>query len=162
MVTYSRHNTTFVLRAAAVIEHRGRILLRHDAKNLFWSLPGGKIAFREEAEQAVRREIFEALQIEVQVARLLWVVENLYIKGGKKQHELGMYFLAHLARDTPLGTLTGPFEYLAEREADGKPDRQIYQWFAKEELPGITIHPAFLSTALMCPENQIVHIQNLR
>ena len=61
--------------AAAVIEYDGRFLAcrRAEHKSLAgkWEFPGGKVEAGETDEEALKREIFEELQIEIEVGALV-------------------------------------------------------------------------------------------
>jgi len=56
---------------AAIIRHGGRILIcqrrRDDAFPLKWEFPGGKIAFGESPEDALRRELREELGVAARI-----------------------------------------------------------------------------------------------
>ncbi len=69
---------------AAVIEHAGRVLcMQHDATrhsytSWRWEFPGGKIEPGETPQQALRREILEELDLQVQVHEHLATVQHSY------------------------------------------------------------------------------------
>ena len=67
---------------AAVIEHRGTILLTQRPADKqqggFWEFPGGKIEAGESPHQALKREIREELAIEISVGPVLETVYHRY------------------------------------------------------------------------------------
>lgn len=67
---------------AAVIQHQGKILitLRPQDKKLggFWEFPGGKIEARETPPFALKRELKEELDIDIEVGELLETVDHCY------------------------------------------------------------------------------------
>ncbi|MDQ3393214.1 MAG: (deoxy)nucleoside triphosphate pyrophosphohydrolase [Bacteroidota bacterium] len=62
-----------ILVTAAIIENEGKILIakRKPGKHLegFWEFPGGKIEPGEKPEEALKREILEELNLEIEVKR---------------------------------------------------------------------------------------------
>ncbi len=70
---------------AAVIHHQNKILitLRPQNKKLggYWEFPGGKIENQESPEAALKRELREELDIDVEVGELLETVRHSYSWG---------------------------------------------------------------------------------
>jgi ADP-ribose pyrophosphatase YjhB (NUDIX family) len=161
--TTSRHlirlehdGRVFNYRTVGVLVHDGRALLhRADTEN-FWTLPGGRIELRgETAAESLRREMLEELGVEVEVVRLLWLVENFFRYTGREFYEFGMYFLMRLPEDSLLLTMEGPFEGTEEGVTI------IFQWFRLDELAGLRLLPSFLAEGLRdLPDSpqHVVHI----
>ncbi|MCS6858403.1 MAG: (deoxy)nucleoside triphosphate pyrophosphohydrolase [Sandaracinaceae bacterium] len=67
---------------AAVIERDGRYLITQRRPNavlpLLWEFPGGKVEAGESDEEALRREIWERLEVEVRVGAHLASVTHAY------------------------------------------------------------------------------------
>jgi ADP-ribose pyrophosphatase YjhB (NUDIX family) len=78
--------------ALCVFRHRGRILvacLRDPEKGQDFYRPlGGGVKFGESADRAVRREILEEMDCEIEEIRLLGVLENQFTYNGKAGHEI--------------------------------------------------------------------------
>jgi ADP-ribose pyrophosphatase YjhB (NUDIX family) len=89
------------LRARAVIpDTEGHVLLdrTHDpAKDGFYWFPGGGIEPGETAEEAVKRELVEEAAFRIDVLKLLYLSENLFVESGEYRHEVIFYFLAAVA-----------------------------------------------------------------
>jgi len=89
------------VRARAVIpDDEGRILLDRTAhldREAFYWLPGGGVEPGETAEEALRRELLEEAALRIEVGRLLYVSENLFVESGEYRHEVILYFLARIA-----------------------------------------------------------------
>lgn len=164
--TYQKGRCTFTYRVAAVILDdselgaKCRVLLHHSARDDFWSLPGGKVELREEAEKALLREMREELNSEVQIERMLWLVENFFEHAGEKHHELGLYFLARLPKGDPHLGGDGPFESI-ENHHKPEPLPLTFQWFAcqPEQLAKLDIRPAFLREGLVQLPKEITNIK---
>jgi ADP-ribose pyrophosphatase YjhB (NUDIX family) len=118
----------FSLRARAAIVDGDRVLLdrtHHPAKAPFFWLPGGGVEPGETADECLRRELVEEASLEIEVGRLLYVSENLFVEGGEYRHEVILYFLARL---------------VAARDDDPS-DRRELAWYRLEELPGPLLPP---------------------
>lgn len=67
---------------AAVIQYQDKILitLRPEGKRLggYWEFPGGKIETGESAQNALKRELREELDIEIEVGALIETVHHSY------------------------------------------------------------------------------------
>jgi ADP-ribose pyrophosphatase YjhB (NUDIX family) len=95
------------LRARVVIpDGDGRVLLdrTHDPqKEGFYWFPGGGIEPGETAAEAAQRELVEEAALKIDVLKLLYLSENLFVESGEYRHEVILYFLAAIAGrlDTP-------------------------------------------------------------
>ena len=117
------------LRARAVIpDSEGRVMFdrtHHPGKAPFYWLPGGGVEPGETAEEAVRRELIEEAGLEIEVKRLLYVSENLFVESGDYRHETILYFLADI---------TG--------RQDGDPvDPRMHEWHPPDATPGPFLPP---------------------
>lgn len=86
--------------AFCLLEHNGRLLLQefwheHDHYH-FYRPPGGGIEHGELARDAIRREMREELDVEIQEPELLTVLENIFDYGGETKHEIVFLFRATL------------------------------------------------------------------
>src|SRR3954449_8179577 len=95
MITYRAQGGNFNFRVAGVLLDRTgeRVLIHRAPSEPFWTLPGGRVELMEPASEAFKREMLEELGADVQVERLLWVVENFFPYDGKRWHEIAFYFL---------------------------------------------------------------------
>lgn len=144
MVAYDQEKGRFNYRVAGVAIHNGRVLLDRNTRNNYWVLPGGHPDLMETMACAVRREISEEINTDVEVLRLLWVAENFF-KRKKSIHELSFYFQIEIDPRSELLTSDGPF-YGIEHD-----HTLIYQWFPIDELglKALPLLPPFLPAALM-------------
>jgi len=109
----------------------------------------------ESAKDALRREMQEELGVEIHVERLVWVVENFFEYADKSYHELALYFLMTLPRNSHLYWRSEPFT------GDEEGIKLIFRWYRLDELEKTTLYPTFLRKALnSIPEatEYIVHI----
>lgn len=152
MITFEKDNAQFNYRIVGVVIHDGRVLLNSVEGWGFWFLPGGRAEMMEPARETLRREMREELGTDVEVERLLWIVENFFKFDGQNFHETGLYFLMSLPPDSPLYKREGPFAGKEEHVA------LVFQWFRLDELPQIRLYPGFLPQALQSLPATTQHI----
>lgn len=160
MISFTAGDWRFHFRAAAVVRHGRLVLLHRLAEEDFWSLPGGRVEMGETAEDAVRREMREELDVDVRVTALRAVVENRFVYGGQLQHGLELHFDVALPEGSPLIGCE-PFERVEEsgEGLDGgaaKTTRLVFQWFDVSALPSVDLRPAFLKQTLAIPDAAVV------
>src|SRR6266700_265620 len=88
-------------RVAAVFLHEEHLLLQGEPQGTFWILPGGAIEPLESSQEALRREMGEELDIDIQVERLLWITEEFFIADDFPNHQLGFYYFQKSLRSFP-------------------------------------------------------------
>jgi ADP-ribose pyrophosphatase YjhB (NUDIX family) len=144
----------FNYRVAGVAIRENSVLLQQAEGDNFWVLPGGRAEFGEPAEQTLIREMKEEIDVEVELVRLLWFVENFFTYSGKQYHEIALYFLMRLPGNSKYLIDTGPFE-----GEDGGV-RIMFQWFPMrpEVLSSLPLLPGFLQTALQELPETVGHI----
>lgn len=153
MVASDKDHAHFNYRVAGVALHNGRILLDRNSRNTYWVLPGGHPEMMEPMADALRREMTEEIGVEVEVVRLLWVMENFFHKS-KDIHELSFYFLMQIDPNSQLLKSDGPF-YGQEHD-----HRLTFQWFPIDEgvLNSLPLFPGYLTRALLSIPDTIQHI----
>ena len=153
MIRFDQGARRFNYRVVGVAVHEGSVLLHRADHEPFWSLPGGRAEHGETAMETITREMHEELATEIQVIRLLWLVESFFNYEGLNYHELALYFLIqfpHGSRPLSVSALDGV-------EAD-VPLR--FRWFpvVREDLERLPLLPAFLPEGLTDLPRSIVHI----
>jgi 8-oxo-dGTP pyrophosphatase MutT (NUDIX family) len=154
MITFDEDHIRFTNRIVGIAFDRDRVLLHRTDDMNFWALPGGRAELLESSPQTLIREMQEEIGVTVQVDRLLWVVENLFVHMGWSHHELGLYFLMHLPADSPLRAL---------QRFDGHEGKQIviFEWHPLETLDGLPLYPQFLRTGLKALPATTTHMINV-
>lgn len=110
--------------AAAIIKHNGMILATQRGYGDFkdgWEFPGGKLEAGENSKEALKREIKEELDTEIQVGDLLETVEYDYPT-------------FHLSMDCYVCTLISDKIVLKEHEAS--------KWLGIEDIDNLNWLPA--------------------
>ena len=103
------------------------LLLRNRQPEVgYWSIPGGKIEFRESIEDALKREIKEELGVDVKVISLLGVTDHIIPK--ESVHWVSPYYLVKI--------ISGRIKNM-EPEKHSK-----IKWFQPDSLPRDLAVPA--------------------
>ncbi|MDR0307784.1 MAG: NUDIX domain-containing protein [Chitinispirillales bacterium] len=82
--------------AALIYDSEGRLLVtkrNHEPEKGFLDLPGGFVDFNENAESALRRELLEELNLEIEQTRYFCSIPNTYIYSDIKYHTLDIFFI---------------------------------------------------------------------
>ncbi|MCM2324275.1 MAG: NUDIX hydrolase [Oligoflexia bacterium] len=150
----------FAYRVAGVATSGERILLHKAEHDEFWTLPGGACGFGEDSKSALKRELREELGAEVEVGRLLWVVENFFEYEGRPWHEVGLYYEIRLvgASETLYGK--AEFEGVESSFKEGESLKLLYKWMSHSSLVAQEVRPRFLKEALLKIPSQTEMIVN--
>lgn len=81
MIAFNRGPARFNYRIVGIALHNNQVLLHKAEGGSFWSLPGGRAELLEPATETLKREMREELDLDVQVERLVWIVEDFYQDG---------------------------------------------------------------------------------
>jgi 8-oxo-dGTP pyrophosphatase MutT (NUDIX family) len=153
MVCFDVEGMRFNFRVAGIALRDQQVLLNRFAGQDYWFLPGGRVELGETSIDGLRREMQEELREEVQVGRLLWIVESFF--GGvedKTYHELGLYYRMDFAPESPVYRAQEPLLAL-----DGQ-THVTFEWFALRELDEIRLYPPFLIPGLRDVPAQTAHV----
>jgi len=154
MITFDRGTECFNFRVAGIAIHGDRVLLHKAEKDNFWSFPGGRVEMGEDSAHSLVREMKEELNEDVEIVRLLWIVENFFVYNQKNYHEICFYYLMqfrgrslYLEKDT---TFWG-----VENDADLE-----FNWFSidTDTLAQLPLLPAFLQNSLQDLPASVKHI----
>jgi ADP-ribose pyrophosphatase YjhB (NUDIX family) len=108
---------------AVILREDGTVLMdrtHHADREVFYWLPGGGTEPGETSEEALRRELMEEAAVEIDVGRLLYVSENLFVESGDYRHEIILYRLARIVG-----------------EPHGEPaDPRMHEWHRPGQQPG--------------------------
>ena len=138
-ISFRLEDRRFNYRVSAMLLSGTRILAMHDERSPYFYLPGGRVRLGETAEQAVVREIEEALGVTLKIARPLWLNQAFFTEDvdGLRYHELCLYFLTDIS-DTDL-TQRGPVFTLTEGT-----HTHTFEWLAFDRLKDAYFYPIFL------------------
>lgn len=150
--TFRTPEGRFNYRATAVIISGGNLLVMRDEFCAHYYLPGGRICLHETAQDAIRRELREELNIEASVIRPLWVNQNFFTlhPSGERVHELGIYFLTDVSGCGLPGPENPPFS--VEDDEDGRVN--TFFWIPFGELKKIELYPIFIKERIFTLPDQ--------
>jgi len=93
--------------AALIYDDKGRLMVirrNHEPQKGLLDLPGGFVDFREDGENAVKREVFEELGVDIEVVEYYRSIPNIYIYRGITYHTLDIFFTCRT--DKELSSIT--------------------------------------------------------
>ena len=144
-VTFQTDVGRFNYRVAGVLIHENRLLVMTDARSPYYYLPGGRVSMNEESTMAIKREIKEELDVEVEATQLLWIVENFFVEQQSQEqfHEIGMYYLPQLTEED---ILKRGQEFIMN---EGGYKKLSFLWLPLEKIKHLNIYPLFLKERIM-------------
>ena len=148
-------NVKFNYRAGLLIEKGNKVLVECNPAIDFVTLPGGRVQTLESSMDALKREIKEEMNIELDSERIKMraLIENFFEMDEKKYHEL--YFLYKLkvtSKDT---------EFKKDmKNIDSK--ASYYKWVKKEDLEKENLFPVVLRDLVMRNGFETVVINDLK
>ena len=110
-----------LIAVGAVIFKQNKVLLvkrKNPPAQGMWAIPGGKVQWGETLKQALRREIKEELNIDIEPGRLIKVIEFVPKQENARFHYIILDYLA---------TITGG-------EPKAGDDALAVKWFDRKEL----------------------------
>lgn len=156
MIDFTVGTSRFFFRAAGVAIQDDHVLLHTMDDADYWILPGGRVEMGETASQAVAREMREELGQEVEVGRLLWIVESFLKDGGLSHQSLGFYYAISFPPSSAFPRDRQPFATL-----DGRA-RLSFAWHPLSQLDALTVYPPFLRRHLRALPDSPTHILDIR
>lgn len=121
----------------------------------------------ESAAEALVREMREEMGVEVEVGRLLWVVEGFLEFLDRRWHEVSFYFLAILPPHCPLydaekwsGLEEGIDEIFIPKELRGQITNieLLFEWYDIGRLHEVNLFPRFLQDDLRSLPTEVQHV----
>lgn len=153
MIAFERNGWQFDFRASGIAIHRDHVLLVRVEQYPFWFLPGGHVEIGELADAAMIREMREETGLNVEINRLVWVVENFFTLDSKRHHEVGFFYLVTPPAEAAQLDLNKEFY---GKEEDGTP--LIFRWHRLDALANLNLFPRFLTIGLNALPTSITHI----
>ena len=154
MISFSQNSKRFNFRVAGIAVDGDRILLHRLDKDDFWTFPGGRVELGETSQEALVRELQEELNTDIEIVRLLWLVENFFEYNHQQYHEIAFYYLIQFRWRSP---------YLAKDKSffGVEDDHKLeFRWFVNdfEVLKQLPLLPSFLQQSLSNLPSSVEHI----
>jgi 8-oxo-dGTP pyrophosphatase MutT (NUDIX family) len=149
---------SFGSRAAGImVDGKKRVLLSRLEDEDTWVLPGGIICLHETSQETVKREFLQETGFEIEVHRLLWIIENFFVFNNERYHEFGFYFLVAPKRDKDLWEQE-EFMGQEEKHTSDRSWKLVFKWFDPSELDNLNLKPSVLIGLLKNMPEHPVHI----
>ena len=132
----SKDNTTFTVRAAALIVRDGKLLMAKSSDHPCYYTVGGVVELGESSAEAVVREVREETGCMLDIDRLAYVQERFFTVSGHKYHELVFFYQM---RDSTALTI-------ADGDFTDQPPKETLHWLPIRDLPSLNIVPECLKT----------------
>jgi len=146
-INFKHGNKCFNFRVASVIKKGDKILLSNDQN--YHTLPGGRVHFGETTEKAVKRAVYEALNIKVNISKLLSINENFFDYGDDDYHELLFVYLCEIEDEVDIEEINLS-KYMKNK----------YQFVSFKEILDLKFKPEFLLNDLENISKEISHNVN--
>lgn len=101
--------------------------------------------------------MLEELGMEVEIRRLLWIVEDFFQVSGREWREMSLLFEIGLPEGSSLLNRSSTHQ-CQDVGMDGEPVTILFRWFPIESLEGFELYPTFLRQALRRLPLQTEHI----
>lgn len=120
----------------AIIIKEGKVLLMRDprAGRVIWEIPGGRMNINEVPQDALKREIFEELGVEITIGAVIYMEQ--FLQGNEGKQAFMIVYQAEL------------LDVMAEFNLDSHEVCEI-AWVAREDLSQYPLFPEF-TRALNC------------
>jgi ADP-ribose pyrophosphatase YjhB (NUDIX family) len=153
MISLETAAGSFTVRAVGVAIHDEQVLLHRAVHDTWWSLPGGRVELHESSADALVREMREELGVEVELLRLLWVMERFFVSS-QRHHSIQFYYLLQLPESLlpeSAATFTSP-------QSNDTPLE--FHWYPLAELESLPmpLYPEVLRTLLRQLPETVVHL----
>lgn len=105
----------------------------------------------ESSDFDIKREVREELGEDIEINRILWIVENFFKFEDKDYHEISTIYLVNLPQES---TITDQNESFYGSEGN----KLTFKWFNVNEIKNLDIKPSFLREKLKLLPNNLKHI----
>ena len=83
--------------ARCIVVKGSELLVQVSKRGDRYRLPGGSVNDTETIVECLKREMHEELGVNIEVGKLLYIVESFYRRRNRIIHEIGFYFLCRLS-----------------------------------------------------------------
>lgn len=156
MIEFETARGRFRYRAVGVAIQDEHVLLHRTVGEDHWVLPGGRVEFGETSIEALKREMREETGQEIEVGRLLWIVESFLQDTTQQVHAIGLYYAITFCASSAFSPQMDAFEI-----QDGA-FRLSFAWHPLSSLATLTVFPPFLQQHLLSLPDYPLHLLDIR
>ena len=141
----------FSYRVGAIIVQNNNVLMVKNENYPYYYSVGGGVQFGENSENAVLREIYEELNINLEIDILAFIHENFFISDFMNDaffHELRLFYLMKI--DDDIDSIV-----CNSKGADG--GNEALHWLPINKLSDYQLYPEFYKTELQNLTNEVKH-----
>ena len=149
-LTFKTSNGRFNYRVGAIIIYNNSILMVKNNKSPYYYSVGGRVHLNETSEDAIRREVFEEVGLHLDIDRLAFIHENLFIEDVTKErfHEISFYYI--MKTTSNLDTICMSF--------DENGNKENLVWISLDNIQNEYLYPEFFKTELKNLSNGLKQI----
>ena len=142
----------FNYRVGAIIIHDHHLLMVKNVNFPYYYSVGGRVRFGELSTEAVLREVVEETQVNMEIERLAFVHENLFIGDIKNQpwHEIAFFYWMKPAKNLNFAALS------CNSHAENGATESLH-WLPLDKLSNCPLFPEFFKTELLNRNEDVGH-----
>lgn len=129
------------LTRAIIIQNDSVLLVREKGATEYF-LPGGHIEFNEPAKTALKRELKEETNLDIEVGRFYGSIENHWLHNGEQQQEINLVFEVNFCSGF-------------QATVDSCEEHLEFLWVEIAQLASLTLHPTSVSDLIQNRDNII-------
>ena len=141
-LTINLEDYTLNIRAGAIIIHNNKVLTHKNKKETHYALIGGRIRIGESSETAIKREIKEEMDKDIEITDYFTTIENFFEFDGNKFHEIFFVYKADFINEEDK-----KIEYTLNNK-EGNENLQ-YEWLDIDSLNNYNLKPSSVKKLLI-------------
>ncbi len=133
----------FNYRVGAIIINDGKLLMVKNSAEPYYYSVGGRVKMSEFSNDAVKREVFEEIQINMEIEKLVYIHENFFIweVANEPFHEITFFYLMKPILHDDLSLIK--CDTIGENGGD-----ESLHWLPLDKLPQYHLYPEFFKNEL--------------
>ncbi len=135
------------VRASALIIQDNMLLVAKSTYHDCYYTVGGAVRVGESSEDAVLREVYEETGYQLEIDRLVFMVERFCVISGQRFHEMGFFYL-----------MKGCAEIKILSNSTSDLPQETLHWLPISDLPNMNLVPKFLRAKSLDQLTGIEHI----
>ena len=138
------------VRTTGVFLNNGKILVHKCGKTDHYALPGGRVQTREDSITALKREVSEELDLEIENISFIGAVENFFTAPEAKFHEY-MWMIKGDFKDKSV--------YAQEKVIGHEKDKElVFEWIDIDKLKDLDFRPVEVIPYLKNIDGKVHHM----